>query len=172
MQTIRRGVFETNSSSEHSATVGEEIYALPKAQYDQFKLGKAFFDTSLEKIVPIKRVIAEFTEDNRYKEFVARNQCRVINTDTFLKIATEVYYWSTDYILKKLKKGKITQYHVDKELIDLVHKFLRENSYCLYEGFYRLHDGNDDCHYIEKECKVSRNTTIVAFGHAWANDDE
>ena len=172
MKTIRRGVFETNSSSEHSATVGEEIYALPKAQYDQFKLGKAFFDTSLEKIVSVKRVIAEFTEDKRYKEFVAKNQCRVINTDTFVMIASEVYYWNTDYIIKKLKKVKITQYHVTNELIDLVHKFLRETSYCLYEQFYRSHDGNDDCHYIEKECKVSRNSTIVAFGHAWANGDE
>lgn len=172
MKTIRRGVFETNSSSEHSATVGEEIYALPKAQYDQFKLGKAFFDTSIEKIVSVKRVITEFKEYKRYTEFVAKNQCRVINTDTFLMLASEVYYWSADYIIKKLKKVKITQYHVTKELIDLVHEFLRENSYCLYERFYRSHDGNDDCHYIEKECKVSRHTTIVAFGHAWANCDD
>lgn len=172
MKTIRRGVFETNSSSEHSATVGEELYALPKAQYDQFKLGKAFFDTSLEKIVSVKRVITEFKEYKRYTEFVAKNQCRVINTDTFLMLASEVYYWSTDYIIKKLKKVNITQYHVTKELIDLVHEFLRENSYCLYERFYRSHDGNDDCHYIEKECKVSRHTTIVAFGHAWANCDD
>ena len=87
-------------------------------------------------------------------------------------LASEVYYWSTDYIIKKLKKVNVTQYHVTNELIDIIHKFLRENSYCLYEVFYRSHDGNDDCQYIEKECKVSRNTTIVAFGHAWANGDE
>jgi hypothetical protein len=172
MKTIRRGVFETNSSSEHSATVGEELYALPKAQYDQFKAGKAFFDTTLEKTVSVKRVITEFKEYKRYAEFVNKNQCRVINTDTFLKIANENYYWSTDYLLKKIKKEKITQCHITKELIDLVREFLNKNNYCLYEWFYRSHDGNDDCHYIEKECKVNRNTTIVAFGHAWANSDD
>lgn len=172
MKTIRRGVFETNSSSEHSVTVGEEIYVLPKAQYAQFKAGKAFFDTSLEQIVSIKRVMSEFTESNRYKDFVTKNDCRVINTDTFLKIASEVYYWSIDYILKKLKKGKVTTYHVDKELIDLVHEFLNGKSYCLYTRFSRSHDGNDDCEYIEKEAKVNRNTNVVAFGHAWANGEE
>lgn len=172
MKTIRRGVFETNSSSEHSATVGEEIFVLPKAQYDQFKAGKAFFDKSLEKTVTVKRVMSEFTGSKQYQEFVAKNDCRVINTDTFLKIASEVYYWSTDYIIKKLKKGKVTQYHVTKELIDMVHAFLRENSYILYDIFVRSHDGNDDYEYIEKEAHVSRHTTVVAFGHAWANGEE
>lgn len=171
MKTIRRGVFETNSSSEHSATVGEEIYVLPKAQYDQFKNGKAFFDKSLEKIVTVKRVMSEFTASKLYQAFVAKYDCRVVNTDTFLKIASEVYYWSTDYIIKKLKKGKATQYHVTKELIDMVHDFLSENSYSLYQVFSRSHDGNDDCDYIEKIVNTARHTTVVAFGHAWANCD-
>jgi hypothetical protein len=171
MKTIRREVFETNSSSEHSATVSEEIYVLPKAQYEQFKAGKAFFDTSLEQIVTVKRVMTEFIESKKYNDFVTKYNCRVVNTDTFLTMASEVYYWSTDYILKKLKKGKITAYHVDKELIDIVHEFLRGKSYCLYNVFSRSHDGNDDCEYIEKEAKVNRNTAVVAFGHAWANCD-
>lgn len=171
MKTIRRGVFETNSSSEHSVTVGEEIFALPKAQYEQFKAGKVFFDKSLERTVTVKRVMSEFTESKSYQEFVTKNNCRVINTDTFLKIASEVYYWSVDYIIKNLKKGKVTQYHVTKELIDMVHEFLNKNSYSLYSIFSRSHDGNDDTEYIEKEAKVSRNTTVVVFGHAWANGD-
>ena len=171
MKTIRRGVFETNSSSEHSATVGQQIYVLPKAQYDQFKNGKAFFDSCYEKVVSVKRVFTEFKDGNQYQEFVRKNQCRVLNTDNFMKIASLAYYWSEDYILKQFKKEKITQFHITKELVGMVRSFLDKNSYNIYCLFTESHNGNDDFEYIEKEVKTARHTTVVAFGHAWANCD-
>ena len=172
MKTIRRGVFETNSSSEHSATVGEQIYVLPKAQYDQFKNGTAFFDSCYEKVVSVKRVFTEFKENKQYQEFVRKNQCRVLNTENFMKLASLEHYWSEDYILKQFKKEKITQFHITKELVGIVREFLEKNSYNIYCRFYEDHSGNDDCDYIEKEVKTSRHTTVVAFGHAWAYCDD
>lgn len=172
MKTIRRGVFETNSSSEHSATVGQQIYVLPKAQYVQFQTGKAFFDTSLEKVVSVNRVFTEFKAVQEYQEFVRKNQCRVLNTETFMKIASLEHYWSEDFIIKQFKKGKITQFHITMELVGIVRSFLEKNSYNIYCRFYESHSGNDDCEYIEKEVKISRHTTVMAFGHAWAFCDD
>lgn len=169
MKTIRRGVFETNSSSEHSATVAEKIYVLPKAQYDQFKAGKVFFDSCYEKVVSVNRVFTEFTASKEYQEFVRHNNCRVLNTNNFMKIASMEYYWSEDYIIKQFKKEKITQFHINQKLVGMVKAFLEHNCYNIYCCFTYSHCGYDDCDYIEKECKVSRHTTVVAFGHAWAN---
>ena len=73
---------------------------------------------------------------------------------------------------QRIKKEKITQFRINKELVGLVRSFLDKNSYTLYCRFYENHSGNDDCEYIEKVVKTARHTTVVAFGHAWAFCDD
>ncbi len=56
MKVIRRGVFETNSSSTHSITL------CTKEEYEKWKKGEFLFDEYEEKIVPVEET--KIHEDN------------------------------------------------------------------------------------------------------------
>ena len=62
-QTIRFGVFETNSSSTHSLTVCTEN------EYQQWKDGKLLYNIFDECFYPIEEVRKEFEEDEYYDDF-------------------------------------------------------------------------------------------------------
>lgn len=62
MRVIRRGVFETNSSSTHT------ICIVPKEDFEKWEKGELFYDIWNDKL--IKKEEAEYPEDAKtYKEF-------------------------------------------------------------------------------------------------------
>lgn len=60
---IRRGVFETNSSSVHSLTMcsGDE--------YDKWAKGEFVYDTYEEKLIPVEGKDPDYEENERYLSF-------------------------------------------------------------------------------------------------------
>lgn len=170
MKTIRRGVFETNSSSEHSVTVGEEIFALPKAQYEQFKDGKAFFDKLNEQFITGKQALHTVHTNAKYLSHIQHAQCEPISLQVLMDIVNGEYYWSTESYIKHLKKAWVTKYGLSVELVQLIRGILRNKGWSAYKQFQNDIYA-DSVDYIEKEIKTARHTTVVAFGHAWANCD-
>ena len=169
MKTIRRGVFETNSSSEHSVTVGEELFALPKAQYEQFKAGKAFFDKVTEQFITCKQALQLVHTNVKYLDHIQHTKCEPIGLHALMDIANGDYYWSTESCLKHLKKSWVSKYAITEDLVNLIRKILRNNSWYSYKQFQNDIYA-DSVDYIEKEVKINRNT-IVIFGYAYGNAD-
>lgn len=64
MKQIRRGVFETNSSSTHSLTI------ITKQDFDAYKNGKLIFDRYNSKLIDVKDKEAD-EDDERYWVFDA-----------------------------------------------------------------------------------------------------
>ena len=169
MKTIRRGVFETNSSSEHSVTVGEEIFALPKAQYEQFKDGKAFFDKLTEQFITGKQALHTVHTNAKYLSHVLQAKCEPISLQVLMDIVNGEYYWSTESYIKHLKKAWVTKYGLTEDLVKIIRGILRNNSWSAYKQFQNDIYA-DSVDYIEKEIKINRNT-IVIFGYAYGNGD-
>lgn len=167
MKTIRRGVFETNSSSEHSVTVGEEIFALPKAQYEQFKAGKAFFDKVNEQFITGKQALQLVHTNMTYLNHIQHTKCERVSLQVLMDIVNGDYYWSTESYVKHLKKTWVTKYGITEELVKLIRGILRNNSWYAYKQFQNDIYA-DSVDYIEKEIKINRNT-IVIFGYAYGN---
>ena len=169
MKTIRRGVFETNSSSEHSVTVGEELFVLPKAQYEQFKNGKAFFDKVTEQFITCKQALQMVHTNVLYLHHIQNNKCEPISMQVLMDIANGEYYWSTESFVKHLKKSWVTKYAITEELVKLIRGILRNHSWYAYKQFQNDIYA-DSVDYIEKEVKINRNT-IVIFGYVYGNGD-
>lgn len=69
MRQIRRGLFETNSSSTHSLTMCD------KETYERWKKGELLFDTEMEKFVkndgqPVDCKESEYCTYGGYDEYV------------------------------------------------------------------------------------------------------
>ena len=65
MKQVRRGVFETNSSSTHSLTI------ITKQEFDDYQKGKLVFDRWNNKLIDIKDKEVGEDEDQRYWVFDA-----------------------------------------------------------------------------------------------------
>ena len=169
MKTIRRGVFETNSSSEHSVTVGEEIFALPKSQYEQFKDGKAFFDKLTEQFITGKQALHTVHTNAKYLSHIQQAKCEPISLQVLMDIVNGEYYWSTESYVKHFKKAWVTKYGLTVALVNLIRGILRNNSWSAYKQFQNDIYA-DSVDYIEKEIKINRST-IVIFGYAYGNGD-
>lgn len=59
---IRRGVFETNSSSSHSLVI------VPMSEYHKFERGEFVMDTYADELVPAE-IAEEAEDDERYLSF-------------------------------------------------------------------------------------------------------
>lgn len=62
MRQVRRGVFETNSSSTHSLVI------CTKAEYELFKHNEMIYDTYKDELVPYSKLLLD-TEKYRYQDF-------------------------------------------------------------------------------------------------------
>lgn len=58
MKTIRKGVFETNSSSTHSLTI------VPKEEYEKWEDGEVYFDRWNQKFITLEEGIKEEKESD------------------------------------------------------------------------------------------------------------
>lgn len=63
MIKIRKGVFETNSSSVHTMTV------CSPEQYEAWKNGELVFDEYTEELIPVGDVKDKFPEEYRYQTY-------------------------------------------------------------------------------------------------------
>lgn len=82
---VRRGLFETNSSSVHSMTMCSE------SDFEKWKKGELVFDNYAEALIPVTDDLKEYikSEDNgRYHEYLTYDQffdyC-VVEYETFVK---------------------------------------------------------------------------------------
>ena len=73
---VRRGVFETNSSSVHSLTMCMED------EYDRWVAGELVFDRWNKKIVPITDKIKE-SIDAEYTDYLTYDQFSDLDFETF-----------------------------------------------------------------------------------------
>ncbi len=79
--SVRKGVFETNSSSTHSLTMCSED------EFDQWKDGKLLYDTYNEELVSWEELFNTYRENDEKSRFL-----------TFDQFASDKYlesYWST-----------------------------------------------------------------------------
>lgn len=74
MIKIRRGVFETNSSSVHSLII------CPKEEFEKLSLGKLYIDTEADELVPREKVIEDVS-----KHF-GRKKLEAMDEDDFLSV--------------------------------------------------------------------------------------
>lgn len=94
--SVRKGVFETNSSSTHSLTMCSEN------EFDQWKEGKLLYDSYNEKLVLKEEVFNIYREDVQYNDKTDNEIMDKIYEEreflTFDQFASDEYlesYWDT-----------------------------------------------------------------------------
>lgn len=97
MKQIRRGVFETNSSSTHSLTM------CTKQEFEDWKAGKIFYDSYREKFVE------KVTLTPQQKELAKQNYEEVLASNIFYKsweqlTAEEQETWYQRYYINEVAK--------------------------------------------------------------------
>ena len=107
---IRRGVFETNSSSTHSLTMCSE------AEFEQWKKGKVLFDENYETFVKVSEL------SNKDKEYAAQEY--EDNKDEYSKD------WSE--LSETAKERYYTKYAKENDLINEDAKTYEEWGCCDY----------------------------------------
>lgn len=90
--SVRRGLFETNSSSVHSITM------CSKSDYDKWVNGELYFDIWSEKLVPNSDKIQENRKENEYDQ----------------QYLTHDEFFDYDYIPHEIFKETATTEHGDE----------------------------------------------------------
>ena len=138
MVTVRRGVFETNSSSTHSITI------CSKKQFDDWKAGKCFFNVDTEKFV-----VSDTSRVEKYKKEAVEQYKRLKDNDP--------YSVSWDMLAPEDQKRYIdahVKYCLEQE---------RDNYNCMsYDGYKRYYQ--EGCEYTEKFFTTEHGDEVCAFG--------
>ncbi len=138
MITVRRGVFETNSSSTHSITI------CSKKQFDDWKAGKCFYNIANEKfVVPDTSRIEEYKQEaiEQYKRLKDNDPYSV----SWAMLASEDQQRYIDAHVK---------YRLEQE---------RDKYNCLSYDQYRLYH-REGCEYTEKFFTTEHGDEVAAFG--------
>ena len=138
MVTVRRSVFETNSSSTHSITI------CSKKQFDDWMAGKCFFNVDTEKFV-----VPDMSHIEEYKNEAVEQYKRLKDNDPYsvswAMLASEDQQRYIDAHVK---------YRLEQE---------RDNYNCLsYDGYKLYH--KEGCEYTEKFFTTEHGDEVAAFG--------
>lgn len=138
MLQIRQMTFETNSSSTHS------IVICTKKQFEDWKMGKCFFNANTEKFVnPDADQIEEYRKEaiEQYK----------------IRKDSDPYSVSWDMLPSEYQE-KYIDAHVKLRL-----EQERASCYCMSYDNYKYHY-QDGCEYTEKYFTTEHGDEVVAFG--------
>jgi len=84
MIKIRRGVFETNSSSVHSLII------CPKADYEKLERGELYIDTQNDELVTREKMIEDVSK------YFDRKKLEAMDEDDFLAVIRDNEYETLD----------------------------------------------------------------------------
>ena len=97
-QQIRVGVFETNSSSEHSISISNEMVILSEEEYEEYESGSLKITPKGEKITKEEfRKEMERIENKCTEEWNANGGVRNYKSlEDYIQWVKNIYYWSHD----------------------------------------------------------------------------
>lgn len=165
MITIRNGVFETNSSSEHSLTLCHDIHALPKVQFEQWKNGQVMFKSDINKVETFNNVAKNFWSYYSGAVDVKRLPDTQLSAELIKQLSNDFYFCCNDYAncIKHMSQHIIRENGITEKTLQYLSKFLTTFNYVTYNSMSSMFGGYSEFVFVTKQFNVNRGTKIVVF---------
>lgn len=161
MKIVRRGTFETNSSSTHSITICK------KDEYDRFAEGELLFIKEESRFIEAKDIETYYKEKALMNKFDVRYD-RFKNTISYKDTTLSFDNWSDE---KKTARKLLDMYKEDlatitEEELESLKEEGEEGYWAESPIDYETYcDYTDSYEYFEEEYESEQGDNIVAFGY-------